>query len=180
MEFKIQNQVCEVLGADGLVYQDVADLIAVGRELNPSIEEVRARALGRLVAWFCGVQLVCSCWSLREGVSAALLHSPSTAHHLPAPQNDRANATPLNTSQPPKPHHCFEKKPRQFDAACFTGRYVTGDIDDAYLAALEASGRGANRRSGVPAANKAAAAAAEAAAAAGAELTGAGAGAAAA
>jgi amidophosphoribosyltransferase len=35
--------VCEVLGADGLVYQDVDDLIATGRELNPSITEVRGR-----------------------------------------------------------------------------------------------------------------------------------------
>lgn len=64
-----------MLGADGLVYQDVDDLIDTGRSLNPAIEE--------------------------------------------------------------------------FDAACFTGRYVTGDVDEGYLAALEASGRGANRRSGV-------------------------------
>jgi amidophosphoribosyltransferase len=81
--------VCEVLGADGLVYQDVSDLIETGRALNPGIAE--------------------------------------------------------------------------FDAACFTGRYVTGDVDEDYLAALESSGRGANRRSGVKV-----------------ELTGAGAGAAAA
>lgn len=68
-------QVCEVLGADGLVYQDVDDLIAVGTELNPSIEE--------------------------------------------------------------------------FDAACFTGKYVTQDIDEQYLEALEKTGRGASRtRSG--------------------------------
>lgn len=65
------EQVREVLGADGLVYQDVEDLIAVGKQLNPSITT--------------------------------------------------------------------------FDAACFDGRYVTGDIDEEYLAALEASGRGANR-----------------------------------
>lgn len=69
------EQVCEVLGADGLVYQDVDDLIATGRALNPSIQE--------------------------------------------------------------------------FDAACFTGTYVTGDVNADYLALLELSGRGANRRSGV-------------------------------
>jgi len=67
-----EDQVCEVLGADGLVYQDVSDLIEVGKEQNPNI--------------------------------------------------------------------------REFDAACFTGRYVTGDIDDEYLEELENSGRGANRR----------------------------------
>ena len=28
---------------------------------------------------------------------------------------------------------------REFDCSCFTGEYVTGDIDEAYLARLEAS-----------------------------------------
>ncbi len=38
-------------------------------------------------------------------------------------------------------------KPTQdFDASCFTGQYVTGDIDEAYLQKLELSGRGASRR----------------------------------
>lgn len=32
-----------------------------------------------------------------------------------------------------------------FDASCFTGKYVTGDIDDTYLEVLETSGRGVNR-----------------------------------
>jgi glutamine phosphoribosylpyrophosphate amidotransferase len=31
-------QICEVLRADGLVYQDVEDLLAVGHELNPNIK----------------------------------------------------------------------------------------------------------------------------------------------
>jgi hypothetical protein len=35
------KKVCRVLGADGLVYQDVDDLIATGRALNPGIGEVR-------------------------------------------------------------------------------------------------------------------------------------------
>ena len=30
-------QVCNVLGADGMVYQDVNDLMSVGHELNPEI-----------------------------------------------------------------------------------------------------------------------------------------------
>ena len=60
-----------MLGADGLVYQEVSDLIAVGKELNPAITT--------------------------------------------------------------------------FDAACFDGHYVAGDVDDAYLLALENSGRGALR-----------------------------------
>jgi amidophosphoribosyltransferase len=64
-----------VLGADGLVYQDVEDLLGVGYELNPNITT--------------------------------------------------------------------------FDAACFDAHYVTGDIDEQYLARLESSGRGASRtRSG--------------------------------
>lgn len=68
-------QVKDVLGADGLVYQDVEDLLAVGYELNPNI--------------------------------------------------------------------------KTFDAACFDAHYVTGDIDEQYLARLESSGRGASRtRSG--------------------------------
>ncbi|GFR45506.1 hypothetical protein Agub_g6894 [Astrephomene gubernaculifera] len=66
------DQVCEVLRADGLIYQEVEDLIASGKELNPDIKD--------------------------------------------------------------------------FDASCFNGRYVTGDIDEAYLHKLEMSGRGANRR----------------------------------
>ncbi len=32
-----------------------------------------------------------------------------------------------------------------FDASCFNGEYITGDIDDAYLARLEKKGRGAGR-----------------------------------
>lgn len=32
------DQVCQVLGADGLMYQDVDDLIAVGKEMNPNIK----------------------------------------------------------------------------------------------------------------------------------------------
>lgn len=36
-----------------------------------------------------------------------------------------------------------------FDASCFTGSYITGDIDEQYLQDLENEGRGANRnRSG--------------------------------
>ncbi|GLC38564.1 hypothetical protein PLESTB_001740000 [Pleodorina starrii] len=66
------DQVCQVLRADGLIYQEVDDLITSGKELNPDIKD--------------------------------------------------------------------------FDASCFTGSYVTGDIDEAYLHKLEMSGRGANRR----------------------------------
>lgn len=66
------DQVCQVLRADGLIYQEVEDLMVAGKELNPDIKD--------------------------------------------------------------------------FDASCFTGRYVTGDIDEAYLQRLEMSGRGANRR----------------------------------
>ncbi|KAG2491227.1 hypothetical protein HYH03_010435 [Edaphochlamys debaryana] len=66
------DQVCQVLRADGLIYQEVDDLITAGKELNPDIKD--------------------------------------------------------------------------FDASCFTGKYVTGDIDEAYLQRLEMSGRGANRR----------------------------------
>jgi len=66
-----EQQICEVLGADGLIYQTVEDLIECGHSLNPEIDH--------------------------------------------------------------------------FDASCFDGRYVTGDIDDEYLARLEAQGRGAGR-----------------------------------
>lgn len=70
-----EGQICEILGADGLVYQSVGDLVGVGRELNPSIQ--------------------------------------------------------------------------QFDASCFTGKYVTGGIDEQYLKNLEETGRGKLRtRSG--------------------------------
>ena len=33
----------------------------------------------------------------------------------------------------------------QFDDSCFTGKYVTGDINEAYLRNLEESGRGKSR-----------------------------------
>lgn len=35
-------QVCDVLRADGLVYQDVEDLLEVGKALNPSIKQFDA------------------------------------------------------------------------------------------------------------------------------------------
>eukprot|EP01023_Acetabularia_acetabulum_P022058 TRINITY_DN21766_c0_g1_i1.p1 TRINITY_DN21766_c0_g1~~TRINITY_DN21766_c0_g1_i1.p1 ORF type:complete len:536 (-),score=95.16 TRINITY_DN21766_c0_g1_i1:479-1849(-) len=66
------DQVCENLGADGLLYQTVEDLLAVGKALNPTIKD--------------------------------------------------------------------------FDASCFTGNYVTGDIDENYLVELEKSGRGKQRK----------------------------------
>lgn len=37
-----EEQICEVLGADGLIYQTVEDLIDVGRELNPEIRQYDA------------------------------------------------------------------------------------------------------------------------------------------
>lgn len=66
-----EAEVCEVLGADGLIYQTVDDLLATGFELNPAL-------------------------------------------------------------------------PR-FDASCFTCDYVSGDVDAAYLDALESAGRGKER-----------------------------------
>jgi amidophosphoribosyltransferase len=66
-----EDEICTTLGADGLVYQTVEDLIGVGKELNPTIQN--------------------------------------------------------------------------FDDSCFTGKYVTGDINEAYLRNLEESGRGKSR-----------------------------------
>ena len=66
-----EEQVREVLGADGLIYQTIDDLLSVAHQLNPSI--------------------------------------------------------------------------RQFDASCFTGVYVTGDVKTDYLDDLECQGRGASR-----------------------------------
>lgn len=66
-----EEEICKVLGADGLIYQDVADLVACGRDLNPAIQD--------------------------------------------------------------------------FDDSCFTGKYVTGDINEAYLRNLEEQGRGKRR-----------------------------------
>ena len=37
-----EEQICEVLGADGLVYQSQQDLLDVGRDLNPDIVEFEA------------------------------------------------------------------------------------------------------------------------------------------
>lgn len=68
------EDVRQVLGADGLVYQDLEDMISVGKDINPNI--------------------------------------------------------------------------RRFDASCFNGEYVTGDIDDQYLEVLEQTGRGATRTRG--------------------------------
>ncbi|KAG1656531.1 hypothetical protein FOA52_005557 [Chlamydomonas sp. UWO 241] len=89
------EQVREVLGADGLIYQDVDDLIEIGMSMNKTI--------------------------------------------------------------------------KRFDASCFDGHYVTGDITDAYLLKLESAGRGGktvgNAVQEKAAAGKVAAAAAMAAAA---------------
>ncbi|KDD75161.1 hypothetical protein H632_c836p2, partial [Helicosporidium sp. ATCC 50920] len=68
---KTEEEVALLLGADGLVYQQVEDLVAAGRAINPKL--------------------------------------------------------------------------RAFDASCFTGRYVTGDIDEPYLEALERNGRGSRK-----------------------------------
>lgn len=37
-----EDEICNVLGADGLLYQTVEDLVAVGKELNPSIKRFEA------------------------------------------------------------------------------------------------------------------------------------------
>ncbi|PSC75748.1 Amidophosphoribosyltransferase [Micractinium conductrix] len=66
-----EDEICKVLGADGLIYQAVEDLVECGRDLNPAIQE--------------------------------------------------------------------------FDDSCFTGKYVTGDINEAYLRNLEEQGRGKRR-----------------------------------
>ena len=63
-----EDEICKVLGADGLLYQTVEDLVGVGKDLNPEIS--------------------------------------------------------------------------RFEASCFDGEYVTGDIDDQYLKVLEETGRG--------------------------------------
>lgn len=36
------EQVCQVLGADGLIYQSIEDLVSTGRELNPKIRDFEA------------------------------------------------------------------------------------------------------------------------------------------
>ncbi len=36
---KTEDEICAELGADGLLYQSVEDLISVAKELNPSIKE---------------------------------------------------------------------------------------------------------------------------------------------
>jgi amidophosphoribosyltransferase len=66
-----EGDVRDLLGADGLIYQSVEDMLQAGRSMNPQIE--------------------------------------------------------------------------RFDASCFDGDYVSGDIDEQYLADLEAGGRGKGR-----------------------------------
>jgi amidophosphoribosyltransferase len=39
---KTEDEICAELGADGLLYQSVDDLISVGKELNPAIQEFEA------------------------------------------------------------------------------------------------------------------------------------------
>jgi len=70
------EEVCEVLGADGLIYQELDDLVKVAKSHNPKITK--------------------------------------------------------------------------FDASCFDGDYVTGDIDTSYLNALENKGRGNGRSIDMP------------------------------
>ena len=67
-----EEEVCEYLGADGLIYQSVEDMLQAGRSMNSQIE--------------------------------------------------------------------------RFDASCFDGDYVSGDIDEAYLEALSSGGRGKGRK----------------------------------
>eukprot|EP00891_Asterochloris_glomerata_P004861 jgi/Astpho2/4861/fgenesh1_pm.00069_%23_6_t len=67
-----EPEICQVLHADGLLYQSIQDLFAVAQELNPNV--------------------------------------------------------------------------KQFEASCFTGQYVTGDIEQEYLLALETSVRTQDRQ----------------------------------
>jgi amidophosphoribosyltransferase len=69
---RTEEEVCEYLGADGLIYQSVEDMLQAGRSMNSQIE--------------------------------------------------------------------------RFDASCFDGDYVSGDIDEAYLEALSSGGRGKGRK----------------------------------
>ena len=75
-EFVAHNRdeegVCDLLGADGLIYQTVEDMLQAGRGMNPQIE--------------------------------------------------------------------------RFDASCFDGDYVSGDVDDVYLENLSGAGRGKGRK----------------------------------
>ena len=75
-EFVAHNRdeegVCDLLGADGLIYQNVEDMLQAGRGMNPQIE--------------------------------------------------------------------------RFDASCFDGDYVSGDVDDVYLENLSGAGRGKGRK----------------------------------
>lgn len=66
-----EQEVCDVLGADGLIYQTMDSLLTAARDMNPEI--------------------------------------------------------------------------KTFDCSCFDGNYITGDIDDEYLQALESTGRGLGR-----------------------------------
>ncbi len=60
-----EQQICEVLGADGLVYQSQKDLLDVGRELNPDITEFEASC-------FTGV-----CWCACSIACPHISHHPS-------------------------------------------------------------------------------------------------------
>jgi hypothetical protein len=133
-------QVKDVLGADGLVYQDVEDLLAVGYELNPAITRFDAACFDSHYVTGGWLVAACAAW-WRAGVPAggrparpaACWTGPHKRQHRlwrGSPLRAGLRAMPLTPPALPPPP-------------------AAGDIDGAYLARLEQSGRGASRtRSG--------------------------------
>jgi hypothetical protein len=149
-------QICEVLRADGLVYQDVDDLLAVGKALNPNIKTFDA-------ACFDGHYVT--------GAHAQTAELPGTdvqsaLKTLSCPLLDGCRCSTAVYHRASSPCACLLVTPRTCEvlslnltvACCAVLCCVpvlragacacVGDVDDEYLAELEL-GRGAKRtRSG--------------------------------
>lgn len=90
-----------MLGADGLVYQDVAELIEVGRSLNPDIKEVRCALCVVCARRVCGGHV----WSAGQFPATPPGTNTQGVPGSPGAQPSRTRVAPFHTLTPPHTHH---------------------------------------------------------------------------
>lgn len=130
-----------MLGADGLIYQGVEDLVACGRDLNPDIHDFDDSCFTGGCFWVHLQLLRGRAWPAGGaehcGWTAAAVRGCTAGQLGAVPDLARSMVTLCGQRQLP---HLRTSPP----LPC-AGRYVTGDINEAYLRNLEEQGRGKRR-----------------------------------
>ena len=120
----------QVLGADGLLYQSIDDLVDVGRELNPAIHSFDTSC-------FTGIPLfaVSTADGTRTGVQYSVTQMPAS------PRKNCACLAVLAAACLQGPGHASAERVHGT-----AGQYVTKTVDAAYLEQLEGSKRQVERK----------------------------------